>query len=88
VAVATNPNNPIIAVLIFAILLIVQQIMLNYLGPKLMGKAFKLHPIIVLLSFIVGYKIAGAFGAIFIVPILAILVIVFKELEHYFVNPH
>lgn len=88
VALATNPQNPSIAVIIFIILLIIQQVIFNYIGPKLMSKAFKLHPIIVLLSIIVGFKIAGAFGAIFIVPILGIMVIVFKELGHYFVNPH
>jgi predicted PurR-regulated permease PerM len=87
IALATNPQNPIIAVIIFAILLIIQQVIFNYIGPKLMGKAFKLHPIIVLLSIIVGFRIAGAFGAIFIVPILGILVIVAKEIGHHFFNP-
>jgi predicted PurR-regulated permease PerM len=86
ITLATNPQNPSIAIIVFIILLIIQQVIFNYIGPKLMGKAFKLHPIIVLLSIIVGFKIAGAFGAIFIVPILGILVIVFKELGHYFIN--
>lgn len=87
IALATNPNNPTIAVIILVILLIIQQVLFNYVGPKLMSKAFKLHPIIVLLSIIVGFKIAGAFGAIFVVPILGISVMVIKELGHYFINP-
>lgn len=87
VVLATDPNNVTIAVIIFAILLLIQQIIFNFIGPKLMGKAFRLHPVIVFLSIIIGYKIAGAFGAIFAVPVLGIAVIVLKELGHYFINP-
>ncbi len=87
VALATNPNNPTEAVLIFAILLLLQQITFNAIGPKLMGRAFKLHPIVVFMSIIIGYKIAGALGAVFVVPVLGILVIVIKKLGYHFINP-
>lgn len=87
VVLATDPNNITIAILIFAILLLIQQVIFNFVGPKLMGRAFKLHPVIVFLSIIIGYKIAGAFGAVFAVPVLGIAVIVLKELGHYFINP-
>lgn len=87
IVLATNPNDTTVAFIIFIILLLIQQFVLNFIGPKLMGKAFKLHPAIVFLSIIIGYKIAGGFGAIFAVPFLGILVIVLKELGHYFINP-
>lgn len=87
IVLAVNPNNTTGAFLIFAILLLIQQIIFNFVGPKLMGKAFKLHPAIVFLSIIIGYKVAGGFGAVFAVPALGILVIVLKELGHYFINP-
>nr|MBI5455880.1 AI-2E family transporter [Candidatus Levybacteria bacterium] len=87
IALATNPNNPTQALLIFTILILIQQVIFNFIGPKLMGKAFKLHPIVVFLSIIIGFKVAGALGAIFIVPVLGIFVIVLKELGHYFINP-
>ena len=87
VVLATNPNNTTIAILIFVILLLVQQFIANALGPKLMGRAFRLHPIIVFLSILIGFKIAGPLGAIFVVPVLGIAVIVLKELGHYFINP-
>lgn len=87
IAFATNPNNPLEAVLIAAILLLLQQLSFNAFGPKLMGKAFRLHPIIVFLSIIIGFKVAGAFGAVFIVPFLGILVIVIKKLGYHFINP-
>lgn len=87
VVLVTRPETPIEAVIIFAILVIIQQIAFNVFGPKLMGNAFKLHPVIVFLSIIVGFKIAGAVGAVFVVPFLAIFVIILKELGHYFINP-
>lgn len=87
ISLATNPNNATAALLIFAILLLIQQIIFNFIGPKLMGRAFKLHPIIVFLSIILGFKIAGPLGAIFVVPVLGIFVIVLKQLGHYFINP-
>jgi predicted PurR-regulated permease PerM len=87
VALITNPNNPTEAIIIFAILLVVQQIAFNSIGPKLMGKAFSLHPIVVFISIILGFKIAGPLGAVFVVPFLGIIVIVLRELGHYFINP-
>lgn len=87
VSLATNPENTSAALLIFAILLLIQQVIFNFVGPKLMGRAFKLHPIIVFMSIILGFKLAGPLGAIFVVPVLGIIVIVLKQLGHYFINP-
>ncbi len=66
-----------------AILLLVCQLVYNLLAPKLLGTALKIHPIIVLLSFLIGYKIAGVWGAIFAVPVASSLAIIAKELLKY-----
>lgn len=87
VVLITNPYNPAQAIIILLILLIIQQLIFNALGPKLMGSAFKLHPIVVFLSILVGFRIAGPLGAIFVVPVLGIIVIVLKRLGYYFINP-
>ena len=87
VVLVSDPANPIKAVLVFAILLLIQQVTFNAIGPRIMGKAFKLHPIIILLSFIIGAKIAGPLGAVFAIPVLGIVGIIFRELGHYFINP-
>jgi len=87
VVLVTHPENPILAVAIAAILLLIQQITYNAVGPKLMAKAFKLHPIIIVLSILIGFKVAGAMGAIFVVPVLGIVVIVLKKLGYHFLNP-
>lgn len=87
VALATHPENPLLAVAIAIILLLIQQITYNTIGQKLMSRAFKLHPIVVLLSIVIGFKVAGAMGAIFIIPVLGIVVIVAKKLGYHFINP-
>lgn len=87
VVLITRPENPILALAIAAILLLIQQITYNAIGPKLMGRAFKLHPIVVLMSILIGFKVAGAMGAIFVIPVLGIAVIVIKKLGYHFLNP-
>jgi predicted PurR-regulated permease PerM len=75
------------AILTFVVLILIQQVIFNVFGPKLMGRVFKLHPIVVFLSIILGFKVAGPLGAVFVVPVLGIFVIVLRELGHYFINP-
>jgi len=48
-------------------------IVMNVLQPRLMEEAVGIHPIAVLGSVLVGFKIAGVAGAIFGIPIAAIL---------------
>ncbi len=46
---------------------------MNFIQPRLMARALKIHPIVVLGSVLVGGKIAGISGAIFGIPIAAVL---------------
>jgi predicted PurR-regulated permease PerM len=46
---------------------------MNIIQPRLMGDAVGIHPIVVLGSVIVGSRIAGVPGAIFGIPIAAVL---------------
>lgn len=80
-------TDPAKAVLVFLVLLLYQQIIFNIWGPRFLGRTFKIHPIIVLLSFIVGYKIGGLVGAIFAIPIISILILVIHDLGHRIVSP-
>jgi predicted PurR-regulated permease PerM len=73
--------------LVMIVLIIVQQVIFNVIGPKLIGNVFRMHPVIVILSFIIGYRIAGGAGAIFAIPVLGILFILFHRLWAHFVNP-
>lgn len=77
-------EKPDQAVLIFLAIFIPQQFIFNVIGPKIMGKAFKLNPIMVIFALLIGVKIAGFLGAILAVPVISIILVVGKELyDHY-----
>jgi predicted PurR-regulated permease PerM len=51
----------------------------NIITPKVMANAVGLHPIVVLVSVIVGLKIAGIAGAIFALPFAAVIAAFFQH---------
>ncbi len=61
------------------VLVLMWQIIYNVVAPKLLGKALKIHPLVVLLSFIIGYKIGGVWGAVFAVPVVSAAVVIARE---------
>lgn len=78
---------PIVATLIFApewilvvapILLVVQTVVVNYLQPRLMRDALGMHPILVLVGLLVGAQVAGVWGALFGIPVIAVLNVFFN----------
>ena len=77
-------SDPVKALIIGGILLITQQIIFNIIGPRLLGKAFKLHPAIILISFLIGLKFAGSLGAVFAIPVLGISAVMIRRFGHYF----
>lgn len=78
--------DPAKGLIVFLILLAIQQVIFNVIGPRLLGKAFKLHPVIILISFLVGAKIAGGIGAIFAIPVLGIIAVIIRNLSRQFLK--
>ena len=78
--------DPLKALIIGAILIAIQQVTFNVIGPRLLGKAFRLHPAIILISFLVGLQFAGALGAVFAIPVLGISVVMIRKFGHYFLS--
>ncbi|MHB1414070.1 MAG: AI-2E family transporter, partial [Chloroflexota bacterium] len=54
-------------------LFILQQIVFNVVAPRVMSQAVGIHPLLVLLAILVGAKLAGIAGAIFGVPVAAVI---------------
>lgn len=77
VALIEKPDQ---AVIIFLVIFIIQQFIFNVFGPKLIGKAFNINPVIVILSLLIGIKVAGFTGAIFAIPVISIVLIIAREL--------
>ena len=60
-------------VIVLIALLVLQQVVLNVLAPKVMSDSLGMHPLLVFLAILVGGKIAGLAGAIFGVPIVGVI---------------
>lgn len=78
--------DPVRGLLVLLSLIAMQQILFNIIGPRLLGRALQLHPVIVLLSFLIGYKIAGGFGVVFAVPVFGILFVIAHQIAHHFLE--
>src|SRR4030067_1730724 len=78
--------DPFKALIIFIILLIAQQFIFNVWGPRFLGKTFKIHPVVVLLSFVLGLRIAGIMGAILAIPVIGIITLVIRNVGHIFIG--
>jgi predicted PurR-regulated permease PerM len=49
----------------------------NFLNPKIIGTAAKIHPVLVIFSLVLGEHSYGLLGALFAVPILSMIQVVF-----------
>jgi predicted PurR-regulated permease PerM len=77
---------PVVAAAIFqpgallpvaVILLAVQTLIVNWLQPRLLQGALGMHPILVLVGLLIGAQVAGVWGALFGIPVLAVLNVFF-----------
>ncbi len=55
------------------ILIVAQTILVNWLQPRLMRGALGLHPILVLVGLLIGAQVAGVWGALFAIPVIAVV---------------
>ncbi len=73
VAIALIYNGWPIALAMLGVVLLVQQIEGHVLQPLIMGTAVKVHPLAVVLVVAAGSMLAGIAGALFAVPVAAVL---------------
>jgi predicted PurR-regulated permease PerM len=71
VLVALVSVGPIKALIALAVVVLVMQVEGHILQPLLLGRAVRVHPLAVVLSIAAGLLIAGIFGALIAVPIVA-----------------
>jgi predicted PurR-regulated permease PerM len=78
---------PILATAVFSpgwflvvtpVVLVIQTVLVNYIQPRLMREALGMHPILVLVGLLVGAQVAGLWGALFGIPIFAVLNVFFN----------
>lgn len=73
VLVAAVTTGTIPALVVFAIVVGVQQLEGNVLQPLILGHAVRLHPLAVALGITAGFLVAGIAGAVLAVPVVAVL---------------
>ncbi len=71
IALFTKPDA---AWLVFVLLLALQQVIFNVLAPRIMSQQVGLHPLLVFFAVLAGARVAGLWGAIFGVPVIAVVV--------------
>lgn len=69
------------ALLVTAVIVIVQQVEGDVLQPLVLGRAVKLHPVAILMALTAGAVLGGLIGAFLAVPVAAVVVAVCSELR-------
>ncbi len=80
VLVALVAQGPVVALIMLAVVIAVQQIESHVLQPFLMGKLVAVHPLAIILAIAAGIAVAGIVGALIAVPLAACLNGVVKHL--------
>ncbi|MBM4764414.1 AI-2E family transporter [Bacillus sp. B15-48] len=65
-------HSPLMALLVIAIVVIVQQIESIFIQPQVMGKKLSMHPVTVLFLVLVAGRFAGILGMVLAIPTYAI----------------
>jgi predicted PurR-regulated permease PerM len=72
VLVALVSKGAVVALIMLAVVVAVQQLEAHVLQPFLLGRAVEVHPLAVILGIGAGVLVAGIIGALFAVPLVAV----------------
>jgi len=70
-AVILSDPNKILLVMIPIVIL--QVVFVNMVMPRIMGAALGLHPLVIIISLLIGVKVGGFWGAFFAMPLAGII---------------
>lgn len=70
--VALVTNGPVVALIVVAVIVVIQQLEGNLLQPLIMSQTVKLHALVILLALTAGTILGGIVGAVLSVPITAV----------------
>jgi predicted PurR-regulated permease PerM len=74
-------QSPAQAIATLVLYVVIQQVENNFLVPKIMERAVRLHPLAVVLALLIGGQVLGIAGALLAVPVAAALAVVLDELR-------
>ena len=70
--VALVANGPVVALIVVAIVVLVNQLEGDLLQPVVMAQSLKLHPLVILIALTAGTIVGGIAGAVLAVPLTAV----------------
>ncbi len=73
--------GPWIALAVAALYFLIQQFENQFIVPQIMAKEVGINPLIVILSLIAGFKLAGVVGAILAIPVVILIEIILSEVS-------
>ena len=85
--VALVTGGPTDALIVIAIVLVVQQLEGNILQPMIVGKTLDLHPGLVLLAVAAGGSLSGITGAFLAVPVVSVAAVVVRYVREALGDP-
>lgn len=71
--------SPLLALAVAALYFLIQQVENVWLVPKVMEKVAGVNPLVTILTLAIGFKLAGALGAVLSVPIVLVAQVVIAE---------
>jgi putative heme transporter len=69
--VALVANGPLVALIVLAVVILVQQLESNFLQPVVMAQTLQLHALVILMALTGGTVLSGIVGAVLAVPLTA-----------------
>ena len=72
--------SPLMGLGALAVYFVVQQLENSLIIPKVMQKTTGVHPIVTLLALLIGFRLAGVAGAIFSLPMVLVVKVLFTDL--------
>lgn len=79
--VALVAKGPAAALLVVGLTVVIHHVEGYLVGPFVLGRALRLHPVVVLLALAAGGTVAGVLGAFIAVPVTAVTVAIVDELR-------
>ncbi len=80
------PQGVGLMLLVVGWIIVIHQIEANFLNPKIMGDAARVHPVLVIFALLTGEHLAGIVGALLAVPMLSICQTLFLQLRERFLG--
>jgi predicted PurR-regulated permease PerM len=72
-------QDPVLALGVAALYLLVQQAENNLIVPKVMERAVGMSPLLVILSLMIGGRLFGVLGALLAVPLTSVIVLIVRD---------